>query len=99
MIGPMTTEAQYRKVQEYYAIGTAEGATAVAGGGLPDDPALAGGWFVLPTIYTGVRNVMRIAREELFGTGVSVMPFAEDAEAVLTANDSAYVLAARSWRR
>ena len=99
MIGPMTTEAQYRKVQEYYAIAKAEGATAVAGGTLPDDPALAGGWFVSPTIYTGVRNDMRIAREEIFGPVVSVMPFADEEEAIRTANDSPYGLTAGIWTR
>src|SRR5262249_23465377 len=72
MIGPMTTEAQYRKVQEYFAIARAEGAIAAAGGGLPEDPALAKGMYVQPTIYTGVRNDMRIAQEEIFGPVVSV---------------------------
>jgi len=98
-IGPMTTEAQYRKVQDYYAIAREEGATAVAGGALPSDPALGGGWFVAPTIYTGVRNEMRIAREEVFGPVVAVIPFADEDEAVRIANDTPYGLVAGIWTR
>jgi len=98
-IGPVTTEAQYRKVQEYYEIAAKEGATATAGGSLPADPALAGGWFVTPTIYTGVRNDMRIAQEEVFGPVVSVIAFGDEDEAVEIANDSSYGLAAGLWTR
>jgi len=99
MLGPMTTEAQYRKVQEYYAIARAEGVTTVAGGAVAADRELAGGWFVQPTIYTGVRNDMRLAREEIFGPVVSVMPFADEEEAIRIANDSAYGLVAGIWTR
>lgn len=99
MIGPVTTEAQYRKVQEYYAIARQEGATAAAGGALPDDPELRGGYFVNPTIYTGVKNDMRIAREEIFGPVVSVIPFADEDEAIAIANDTCYGLAAGLWTR
>ena len=99
MIGPVTTEAQYRKVQEYYDIAQQEGATAVAGGALPNDPNLKGGYFVNPTIYTGVRNDMRIAREEIFGPVVAVMPFADEEEAIAIANDTSYGLAAGLWTR
>ena len=90
MIGPMTTEAQYRKVQEYYRLAREEGVTVAAGGALPDDPALRGGWFVSPTVYTGVRNDMRLAREEIFGPVLVVIPFADEDEAVAIANDTSY---------
>jgi aldehyde dehydrogenase (NAD+) len=99
LIGPVTTEDQYRKVQEYYGIAREEGATAVAGGDLPDDPELAGGWYVCPTIYTGVRNEMRIAREEIFGPVVSVIPFSDEEQAIEIANDTSYGLAAGLWTR
>ena len=99
VLGPVTTEAQYQKVQDYYGIAREEGATAAAGGGLPEDPELAGGWFVTPTIYTGVNNDMRIAREEIFGPVVSVIPFADEEEAIEIANDTSYGLAAGLWTR
>ncbi len=99
LIGPVTTEAQYRKVQEYYEIAEREGATVVAGGRLPDDPALEGGYYVSPTIYTNVRNDMRIAREEIFGPVVVIMPFADEEEAIRIANDTPYGLAAGLWTR
>jgi len=99
MLGPMTTEAQYRKVQEYYEIARQEGVTAAAGGSLPTDPSLKGGYFVMPTVYTGVRNEMRIAREEIFGPVVSVIPFGDEEEAISIANDTSYGLAAGLWTR
>ncbi|HVO26772.1 MAG TPA: aldehyde dehydrogenase family protein, partial [Candidatus Margulisiibacteriota bacterium] len=99
MIGPVTTEAQYRKVQDYYAIARQEGATTVAGGALPTDPELQRGYFVNPTIYTGVTNDMRIAREEIFGPVVVAMPFADEEEAIAIANDTSYGLAAGLWTR
>jgi aldehyde dehydrogenase (NAD+) len=99
LIGPVTTPAQYEKVQEYYDVAAKEGATVVAGGKLPEDPALRGGFYVSPTIYTNVRNDMRIAREEIFGPVVVVMPFTDEDEAIRIANDTPYGLAAGLWTR
>ena len=93
-LGPMTTAAQRDKVLEYFAIAEAEGAVAVHGGVPVTDPELAGGHYVVPTIYTGVDNSMRIAREEIFGPVLAVIPFGDEEEAVRIANDSDYGLAA-----
>ncbi len=97
MMGPMITQAQYEKVQEYFAIAKDEGAVAAAGGTLPEEPELEGGYFIPPTIYTGVRNDMRIAQEEIFGPVASVIPFSDEEEAIAIANDSQYGLVAGLW--
>ncbi len=98
-MGPLTTEAQYNKVLEYYQVAEQEGAKAVVGGTPPDDDKLKGGWYVSPTIYTGVSNDMRIAREEIFGPLLSVIPFRDESEAIEIANDTSYGLAAGIWTR
>ncbi len=92
-IGPITTRAQYDKILDYIAIARDEGAMCVLGGG----PASRGGQFIDPTIFTGVTPTMRIAREEVFGPVLSVIRFADAAEAVAIANDSNLGLAAGVW--
>jgi aldehyde dehydrogenase (NAD+) len=98
-MGPLTTRAQYEKVQEYLKLGVAEGATIASGGGLPDAEELRGGYFVEPTIFTGVDNRMRIAQEEIFGPVLSMIAFRDTDEAVQIANDSSYGLVAGVWTR
>ncbi|MES0099095.1 aldehyde dehydrogenase [Mesorhizobium sp. M0019] len=96
-VGPITTQAQREKVLSYLGIARREGALCVLGGGKPASSELAEGWFVEPTIFTGVNNTMRIAREEVFGPILSVIPFDDEDEAFAIANDSPYGLAAGIW--
>ncbi len=92
-IGPMVSRQQWERVQGYIRLGVEEGAALLAGGeGRPD--GLHRGWFVRPTVFTDVRNTMRIAREEIFGPVLVVIPYADDAEAVAIANDTTYGLSA-----
>ena len=96
-VGPITTRPQHAKVLDYLDIATGEGAI-VALGGAPGDPAKVGdGWFVQPTVLTGVTNEMRIAREEVFGPVLAVIPFRDEADAVRIANDTSYGLGAGVW--
>ena len=69
----------------------------VLGGGAADSNRFGSGRFVQPTVFTGVNNQMRIAREEIFGPVLSVIPFADEEEAVAIANDTVYGLAAGVW--
>jgi aldehyde dehydrogenase (NAD+) len=90
-IGPMVSRAQYERVQRYIRLGIEEGATLLAGG--PGQPkGLEDGWFVRPTLFGNVRNDMTIAREEIFGPVLSVIPYRDEAEAIAIANDTPYGL-------
>ena len=96
-IGPITNKPQLAKVLSYIDIARAEGATTVLGGGRASRPECGNGWFVEPTIFTGVKNSMRIAQEEVFGPVLSVIPFKDEEEAVAVGNDVVYGLAAGVW--
>ncbi len=84
---------------DYIEIGQREGATIVVGGAAPDDPALADGAYLMPTIFDGVSNDMRIAAEEIFGPVVTVIPFDSEDEAVRLANATPYGLSGSIWSR
>lgn len=96
-VGPVATQSQFEKVLEYIGIAKAEGARCILGGGAYDGPGARGGRFVSPTIFTGVHNQMRIAREEVFGPVLAVIPFDTEEEAFEIANDTPYGLAAGVW--
>jgi aldehyde dehydrogenase (NAD+) len=90
MMGPLISEKQRSRVLGYIERGVADGATLALGGGRPDDQPR--GWFVEPTLFTDVDNSMAIAREEIFGPVLVVIPFEDDDDAVRIANDSEYGL-------
>ncbi|WP_328504680.1 aldehyde dehydrogenase family protein [Streptomyces sp. NBC_00457] len=93
-VGPMVSAAQRKQVLDYIDIGVQEGATIAAQAPLPDDPELAGGFYVAPTLFTGVRPDMRIAQEEIFGPVISMIPFRDEDEAVKIANGTDFGLVA-----
>ena len=96
-IGPIATRPQFEKVLSYIEIAKAEGARCVLGG--RSRPDLGAGLFVEPTVFTGVRNDMRIAQEEVFGPVLAVIPFADEDDAVRIGNDVPFGLAAAVWTR
>lgn len=89
--GPIITEAQYRKVHDYFDIARAEGAVAAVGGAAYADIQ---GMYVQPTVYPDVRAHWRINREEIFGPVLVTMPFSDEADALAKANDTEYGLLA-----
>jgi aldehyde dehydrogenase (NAD+) len=95
-LGPVVSKLQFDRVESYIEKGIAEGASVVAGGpGRPD--GLTKGYFVKPTIFSNVRNDMTIAREEIFGPVLCILPYQTEDEAVRIANDTPYGLAAYVW--
>jgi acyl-CoA reductase-like NAD-dependent aldehyde dehydrogenase len=89
-MGPLVAERQRERVEGYIAKGIDEGATLATGGGRPKD--LERGWYVEPTVFGGVDNSWTIAREEIFGPVLSVIPAADEKDAVRIANDTIYGL-------
>jgi aldehyde dehydrogenase (NAD+) len=90
-MGPVVSELQYSKIQRLIQAGIDEGATLVCGGpGKPE--GLETGYYVKPTVFANVRNDMTIAREEIFGPVLSILPYTDEADAVRIANDTVYGL-------
>ncbi len=96
--GPLISDEHRRKVLDYYALAVEEGASVVTGGGTPRlNGEAANGFFVEPTIWTGLSPDARICREEIFGPCCVVLPFDTEEEAIKLANDSEYGLASSIW--
>ena len=95
-LGPLVSQAQWERVQNYITLGIDEGARVVAGGpGKPE--GLEKGYFVKPTVFSDVGPDMRIAQEEIFGPVLSILAYDSEEEAVAIANDSTYGLAGGVW--
>lgn len=93
-MGPLISRAQHDKVASYIETGKAEGATLAYGGGVPSLQGFEGGFFIEPTVFSGVKDSMRIAREEIFGPVMAVLSFDSEEEAVARANDTEFGLSA-----
>ena len=96
-VGPIVSEQQLGRVLSYVNAGASEGAQLVVGGSRPADPALADGWFMEPTVFDGVDQSMRIAREEIFGPVLAVSRYTDLGTAIEQANATPYGLAASIW--
>lgn len=95
-MGPVVSAAQYERVQKLIGAGIDEGATVLVGG--PGKPnGLETGYYVKPTIFTNVTNTMRVAREEIFGPVLVMIPYDSEAEAIAAANDTPYGLSGYVW--
>jgi betaine-aldehyde dehydrogenase len=96
-VGTLVSFKQRDRVKDYIEIGLREGANIVIGGEAPDDAALKNGAYLMPTVFDNVGSDMRIAREEIFGPVVSIIPFDTEAEAIALANATPYGLSGSVW--
>jgi acyl-CoA reductase-like NAD-dependent aldehyde dehydrogenase len=95
-MGPLVSKEQHDRVKGYLKVGKEEGATAKTGGEAGKQEA---GYFIQPTVFTGVNNQMKIAREEIFGPVASAIKFKDEADVVFQGNDTSYGLAAAVWTK
>ncbi len=96
-MGAIVSKAQFDRVMSYIASAKEEGARLVWGGAPPSDPALAGGFFVEPTVFADVKPTMRIAREEIFGPVLAVLPWSDERAMLAQVNDVPYGLTCSIW--
>lgn len=98
-MGPLVSRSQVERVASFIAAAEGEGARVIAGGRRPDDPALARGNYLQPTVVDRVQPSMQIALEEVFGPVLAVLPFEDEERVIETANAVQYGLAATIWTR
>jgi betaine-aldehyde dehydrogenase len=98
-MGTLVSQRQLERVMDYIDVGRQEGARVVVGGSAPDDAALKGGAYLMPTVFDNVSNDMRIAREEIFGPVVGIIPFDSEDEGLRLANETPYGLSGSIWSR
>ena len=98
-VGPLVSARQRERVERYVSVGLEEGGRLVTGGVRPSDPALADGAYLLPAVFDGIGQEMTIAREEVFGPVVAVIPFDTEEDAVALANATPYGLSGSVWSR
>lgn len=94
-VGPLVARRQQRRSLDYIALGQREGAKVLTGGGRPE--AQETGWYVEPTLFGDVANTMRVAREEIFGPVICLLPYGDEEEAARIADDSDYGLSGSVW--
>ena len=98
-MGAVVSRAQLEKIERYVALGVEEGATLACGGERPRDPRLLHGFFMPPTVFTGVTQAMRIAREEIFGPVLCVLAWTDEAQLLDDVNAVDYGLSCSIWTR
>src|SRR5690606_11889914 len=96
-IGPISSDVQLKRILSYVDSAISEGAHVICGGRQVEVPGCEGGHFIEPTLITAVNNDMKVAREEIFGPVLAVIPYETLEEAIAIANDSSYGLSAGIW--